>query len=89
MGNEREVAKRGVICIRTNAQCTNKKMGDLVGRYLRNELPPDQTLSFEQHMSECIACDSTVLNWQSLKFAVARIRHTTEAANGTGLKTDR
>jgi anti-sigma factor RsiW len=74
MEGKRRFADEGVICIRTCARCTDKKLGALVGDYCRHELSPEQKSAFEGHLSECIACDSTVLNWQSLKFAAARIR---------------
>jgi hypothetical protein len=75
MDSKRAVADEGVICIRANARCTNNKIGVHVGRYLRNELSSDQKVAFERHMFECIACDSTVLNWRNLEFALARMRH--------------
>ena len=79
MESKRRLADEGVICIRTDVRCNNRKIGVLVGRYLRNQLSPAQKVAFEQHMSECIACDSTVLNWENLKYAVARIRDVAEA----------
>jgi putative zinc finger protein len=86
MESKRRLADDGLICIRTDTRCTNNKVGFLVGRYLHHQLSPEQKLAFEHHLSECIACDSTVLNWESLKFASARISGAVEGTKGQAFK---
>jgi anti-sigma factor RsiW len=74
MVEKRQAADDEVICIRTDARCTNKKHGRFLGGYLSDDLPPNQKLTFERHRRECIACDTTVLNWENLRIALARKR---------------
>jgi anti-sigma factor RsiW len=80
MESQRRITDESVICVRTEVRCTDRKIGALVGRYLRNELSAERKLVFERHMSECFACDSTVFNWENLKFAAASLRGASRAS---------
>jgi hypothetical protein len=70
MESKRQAANE-VLWARTDAQCVNAKEGRLLGRYLGKSLSPKQKLAFERHMDECLACEIAVLNWESLRKALA------------------
>jgi hypothetical protein len=73
MESKRQAANE-ILWARTDAQCMNAKEGHRLGRYLGKGLSPKQKLAFEQHMDECLACEIAVMNWESLRKALANER---------------
>jgi len=73
MESKRQAASE-ILWARTDAQCVNAKEGRLLGRYLGKSLSPKQALAFERHMDECLSCEIAVMNWESLRKALANER---------------
>lgn len=46
--------------IRTDAKCTDGRIGSLLARYLFRELNERDRLKFEQHVGSCIACGAAI-----------------------------
>jgi hypothetical protein len=46
--------------IRTNAKCSNRRIGALLARYLFRELSEHDRRRFEEHVRSCIACGTAV-----------------------------
>ena len=52
--------------MRTDDQCINQDVGDLLGAYLLGALRADQRTLFESHVNECLACWTDVTNWGNI-----------------------
>ena len=63
----------GAIVIHAEADCTDPRVGNLLGRYVADDLAASQKNAFEEHMAHCIACDSTVFNWLEFRGAAQRL----------------
>jgi len=63
-----------IVWARTDAQCSNRQEGRLLGRYLGKSLSPKQKVAFERHLDECLACEIAVSNWESLGNALRKRR---------------
>ena len=63
----------GIIVIHAEADCTDLRLGELLGGYVANDLAAPQKSAFEEHMAHCIACDSAVFNWLELREAAQRL----------------
>ena len=53
--------------IRTDATCTDKKIGRLYTMYARDRLKPATKARFEDHMFSCMYCAVAVLDFWSLE----------------------
>jgi len=71
MAQKRQAAEEKFYCMKTDASCTDKRMGSLLARYLVGELAPLKEAAFEAHRQDCVACGTAVLNWQNLKAAAS------------------
>lgn len=47
---------------RTDAKCTNQRIGSLLARYLFNELNDRGRRTFERHVRSCILCGGMIHN---------------------------
>lgn len=56
--------------VKTDARCTNRKIGKLLGGYLFHALAPAEQAAFEKHLEECIACWTDVTNWGNISPAI-------------------
>jgi anti-sigma factor RsiW len=85
MERKRQSAAEVFYCFKTDARCSNKRIGDLLPRYLLEELSPDKVVSFEKHLRDCTACGAEVLTAWNLRAAVkgsAKTRSQKAAATG-------
>ncbi len=56
------VAPKARWLFRTDAKCTNRKLGSLFARFLFQELNPQERRTFEGHVATCIHCAAMVHN---------------------------
>lgn len=69
MERKRQAAPEVFYCFKTDARCSNKRIGDLLPRYLLEELSPAKVISFEKHLRDCTACGAEVLTAWNLRAA--------------------
>jgi anti-sigma factor RsiW len=53
----------------SDARCNNPEIGDLLGAYLCDALPPETREIFEAHLEECMGCWTDVTNWENMGLA--------------------
>lgn len=64
---ERKVRENEIVAwAMTDARCTDEAVGELLGDYLFNALPPEKQGVFEEHLDECIACFTAATNWKNI-----------------------
>jgi len=57
---------------KTDARCTNDALGELLARYLANDLPIEQSERVNQHLVECTLCSVVAANWGNMKAALQK-----------------
>jgi len=84
---ERKVRENEIVAwAMTDARCTDEAVGELLGDYLFNALPPEKQGVFEEHLDECIACFTAATNWANLE---STARGSTEKTGGADEAVDK
>lgn len=55
--------------VKSDAECIDKDVSRLLGKYLCGAANADEAELFERHLDECIACWTDVTNWTNLGLA--------------------
>jgi len=55
--------------VRSDARCMDKKVGQLLGKYLFQAVNAEEKDVFESHLEDCLPCWTDVTNWNNLKSA--------------------
>ena len=74
MERKRQAAAEVFYCFKTDARCSNKRIGDLLPRYLLEELSPAKVISFEKHLRIVRACGAEVLTPRNLRRPRRKVR---------------
>lgn len=72
MGDSKMKPEEKAFLVKSDAQCNNPSLGNLLGAYLCDALPAEKRGDFEMHLEECIACWTDVTNWVNLGLAAKR-----------------
>jgi len=59
-------SKEEFFIVRTDARCTNQKLGSLLADYLLNNLTATKRSAFDRHRRGCVACNTAVYNARNL-----------------------
>ena len=62
--------KKRFYYIKTDARCSNKRLGGLLEGYFAGSLTPTESESFQQHLEECLFCSTRVENRDNIQAAM-------------------
>lgn len=66
------VSEEPIFIARTDAKCTDPRLGELLGAYLGDALSAEEKQRFKKHIQDCLSCDVSVCNWFQLRRALQR-----------------
>lgn len=70
MGRKRRAAQKVFYCVKTDAECTNMKSGQMLAGYLFGDLSQERCDKFELHLRDCLACSAAVVTARNLRAAL-------------------
>jgi Putative zinc-finger len=61
-----------MLIVKTDAQCTDLRIGKLLVDYVDKTLTPTEETKFEQHVRDCLACGAMLINAMELRHAASQ-----------------
>lgn len=63
-----------MLIVKTDAQCTDLRIGKLLVDYVDKTLTPTEETKFEEHARDCLACGAMFMNAMELRHAASQSR---------------
>jgi len=61
-----------MLIVKTDAECTDPRIGKLLVDYVDQKLAPADESKFEQHVRDCLACGAMLINAMELRHAASQ-----------------